>query len=89
MPDMLILGEGGSLNADEVVAVTPYKSKPIRLTLAATPPERIINMTYGYPRESVILLKMGFYLIVNRTVAELTRALHEGGSRDEFKPPWW
>lgn len=89
MPDMLILGRGGVINTDEVVFVVPFRSVPVKKLLALLPPERVLNLTYGYPRESVVLLKNGMYLIASRSVGELVKALHVEANDDNPAPPWW
>jgi regulator of extracellular matrix RemA (YlzA/DUF370 family) len=88
MPRILILGRGGSIDADRVVAVASAKSAPIKRLLQAIGPERVLNLTYGYPRQAVILFDNGYLAVVSRTVDELARALHMEGEANG-QPPWW
>lgn len=92
MPRMIILGRGGSVDADRVVAIAPFKSKPIKRLLDAVDSGKVLNLTYGYPRQSVILLENGFVVVTSRTVEELVRAFHDGSKEeltDGKQPPWW
>ncbi|MBN8640027.1 MAG: hypothetical protein J0M07_32245, partial [Anaerolineae bacterium] len=59
----------------------------VQRLLKATPPERVLDLTYGYPRHAIILFATGWIVISNRTPQELTRALHN--AEDEHAPPWW
>lgn len=92
MPRMIILGRGGSVDADRVVAIASFKSKPIKRLLDAAGSGKVLNLTYGYPRQSVILLDNGFIVVTSRTVDELVRAFHDGSKEelaDGSQPPWW
>ncbi len=92
MPRMIILGRGGAIDADRVVAVAPFKSKPIKRLLDAVGPARVINLTYGYPRQSVVVLDNGYLAVTSRTMDELARAFHSGNREeltDGSQPPWW
>ena len=90
MPNLLILGRGGVINSDQVVAIAPAKSAPIKRLLEAAGAERVLNLTYGYPRQAVILLNNGFLVISSRSMEELTRAIGLGeDDEDRPNPPWW
>lgn len=90
MPKILILGRGGSINADRVIAVAHIKSAPILRMIQATDDNRVLNLTYGFPRRSVIVLDNGFIVLSSRTPDELARALATCEEfRDEEQPPWW
>jgi regulator of extracellular matrix RemA (YlzA/DUF370 family) len=89
MPDMLILGRGGSLNVERVIAIAPMGSAPIKRMLAATPEDRVLNMTYGYPRRSVLVLDNGAVVISSRSVGELTKAVSNGEGLTHDNVPWW
>lgn len=75
MTRLMILGRGGIIDADRVVAITPVKSEPVKRMLDASDPAHVINMTYGYARGSVIIFENGYVAIVSQTVAELAQAL--------------
>ncbi|MBL8132295.1 MAG: DUF370 domain-containing protein [Anaerolineae bacterium] len=89
MRKMLLFGQGGGINAARVVLVASSKSTPIKRLLQATSPDRVFDLTYGYPRAAVILFDNGYVALVSRTPAELLRALHELEDNDEQSPPWW
>ncbi len=90
MPKILILGRGGSINADRVIAVAHAKSAPVMRMVQATDANRVINMTYGYPRRSVLILDDGVVVLSSRTPAELAKALGRIEElTDEDQPPWW
>jgi regulator of extracellular matrix RemA (YlzA/DUF370 family) len=90
MPRVLILGRGGSINADRVIAVAHAKSEPIRRMIESTDMGKVMNLTYGYPRRSVIVLDNGFIVISSRTPEGLARALGSCEElTDEDQPPWW
>lgn len=92
MPRMIILGRGGAVDAHRVVAVAPFKSKPIKRLLDAAGTGKVLNLTYGYPRESVILLDNGFLIISSRMLGELVRVFHDGNQEelsDGNQTPWW
>lgn len=77
MPRMLRLGQGGGVDVERVAAVAPFRSKPIKRLLAAAEAGQVMNLTYGYPRHSVILLDNGYLIITSLTLDELIQALEE------------
>lgn len=87
MPDMLLVGQGGAINTAHVIAVASIKSAPVQRLVKAAPPGRVLDLTYGYPRQAIILFADGWIIISSRTPAELTRALHVG--EGDHAPPWW
>lgn len=89
MPNMIILGEGGAVDARRVVAVVPFRSKPVQRLLHAAGQSKVLNMTYGYPRVSVILMVNGFLIISSRTVEELTRVFHSEADVNHDQSPFW
>lgn len=79
MSDFVKLGYGGYLAAGRIVAVARARSAPVKRLLEAAGPSHVINLTYGYPREAVVLLDNGFIAIVSLTPDELIAALGAGG----------
>ncbi len=69
------LGPGGLIGRWQIVAVGRAKSAPVRRLLEAAGPGKVLNMTYGYPRQSVVLLDNGFLAVVSLTVEELLEHL--------------
>ncbi|QPC80922.1 DUF370 domain-containing protein [Phototrophicus methaneseepsis] len=90
MPRMIILGRGGMLDADRVIAVVPAKSAPVKRMLDAAPPNTIIDMTYGYPRLSVAVLENGCFAIIPHSAAALAEQLAiEERMPDADEPVSW
>lgn len=89
MPDMLILGRGGSINRERVVLIASLSSAPIQKLLRDIDPDRVVNMTYGYPRRSIIVFDNGMIAIASRTIEELTRAVHMREELEDDTAPWW
>lgn len=90
MAKILLLGRGGAINMDRVIAVAHARSAPIRRLIEATDDSRLLNLTYGYPRRSVLILDDGILVISSRTPQELARALGMCEElKDEAQPPWW
>lgn len=90
MPKILLLGRGGSINADRVIAVAHAKSAPVTRMVQSTDTSRVLNMTFGYPRRSVIVLDNGYLVLSSRTPGELSRAIGLSEElKDEDNPPWW
>lgn len=71
----ITLGRGGILDTRRVLAVASARSAPIKRLLARTPPERVVNLTYGYPRESIILLEGGWLILVSLTIDQISDLL--------------
>jgi regulator of extracellular matrix RemA (YlzA/DUF370 family) len=89
---MIILGRGGAVDADRVVAIAPFKSKPVKRLLDAAGSGMVLNMTYGYSCHSVILLDNGYLVVSSRTMEELARVFHDTSKEDpdnDRQPPWW
>ncbi|PJF40080.1 MAG: DUF370 domain-containing protein [Chloroflexi bacterium] len=66
---------GGIIDRERIVAVMSMRSKPVQRFIGALGAERIIDMTYGYARETAILLDNGFVAITRLSVDDLTELL--------------
>lgn len=75
MENWLRLGYGGLVGRQRIVAVGRARSKHMRRLIEATPPGCLLDLTYGYPRESVVLLEGGFLAIVSVPLEELQELL--------------
>lgn len=75
MAKMLILGRGGAINANRIVAIAHAKSAPVDRMLKAVGPEKVMNLTYGYPRRSAIMLDNGFVVLSSIRLHTLVHAL--------------
>jgi len=75
MTQFLSFGRGGVIDAHRILAILSARSTPTKRLLAKTDPNRILNLTYGYPRESVILLEGGYFAIVTQTIEQLSHIL--------------
>lgn len=76
MNRFLTLGRGGVIDASRIIVIASVRSAPVKRVLSLTPPERIISLTYGYPRESVLVLDGGYLVVVSQTIDELSNILH-------------
>ncbi|MEL6525595.1 MAG: DUF370 domain-containing protein [Chloroflexota bacterium] len=72
---MISMGEGGSINADRVIAVASMASAPVKRFVDNTPPDKLLNLTYGYPRRSIVVFDNGFVAITRYPVEELDFAI--------------
>lgn len=75
MPNMLMMGEGGSINPERVLLVASLKSAPIKRLVKYTEGNKVINITYGYPQLSVIVFDNGMIAVTCYPVEELSAAL--------------
>jgi regulator of extracellular matrix RemA (YlzA/DUF370 family) len=82
MVHWIAVGQGGVIDTRRIVAVANARSAPVKRWLENTAPARIINLTYGYPRRSVILLDNDYLLIVSISPSELIQML-SGKKSDE------
>jgi len=82
MPRWIQVGSGGVIDADRVVAVANTRSAPVKRWMEAVDPGRILNLTHGYPRRSVVLLDNDCLVLVSLLPDELARLLN-GGMSDE------
>lgn len=78
MGHIISLGPGGALDLSRIVAVGRVTSAPIKRLLAAAGPQHVINLTYGYPRQSVVLLDNGYLAVVSLTVEDILDKLYPG-----------
>jgi regulator of extracellular matrix RemA (YlzA/DUF370 family) len=59
------VGRGGAIAASRVVAVAQANSAPVKRLLQAAGPARVLNLTYGDPRETVLILDSGHLAITS------------------------
>ena len=79
---MIVLSPGGIIQTDHVALVAPIHSEPIKRFVTKMPEDTTLNLTYGYPRQAVILFTNGYLAIVSQTVEELAEQLKLDGSAD-------
>lgn len=72
---MISMGEGGSINPDRVIMVASLASQPVKQFLKNTPPDKLLNLTYGYPRRSIVVFDNGFVAITRYPVEQLDFAI--------------
>ncbi len=77
MNDWIELGMGGAIDRRRIVAIGNPRSSHIRRLLTAAGPDKVLNLTYGYPREAVLVLDNGYLAVVSLTIEEL---LQGGGN---------
>ncbi len=87
--DMLLFGRGGAINTERVVLIANARSSPIKRLIKTINSERIFDLTYGSPCETVILFENGCIALVHRTPGEVVRALTRASETDHDIPPWW
>jgi regulator of extracellular matrix RemA (YlzA/DUF370 family) len=77
----IVVGKGGILAVDRVVAVAQAKSALIRRLVEAVGRERVVDLTFGQPRRAVVVLDSGHVVAVSLTPATLLRRFEriEGG----------
>jgi regulator of extracellular matrix RemA (YlzA/DUF370 family) len=85
MGTWVVVGKGGILAADRVVAVARANSAPIRRLVEAVGRERVVDLTFGQPRRAVVVLDSGHVVAVSLTPEALLRRLREAGSGREVE----
>jgi len=63
----IVVGKGGILAVDRVVAVARANSAPIRRLVEAVGRERVVDLTFGQPRQAVVVLDSGHVVAVSLT----------------------
>ena len=84
MGQWIVVGTGGILAVDRVVAVARADSAPIRRLVEAVGRERVVDLTFGQPRRAVVVLDSGHVAAVSLTPEALLERLQEvknGNSR--------
>jgi len=81
MRQWIVVGKGGILAVDRVVAVARADSAPIRRLVEAVGRERVVDLTFGQPRRAVVVLDSGHVAAVSLTPETLLRRFKkmEGG----------
>ncbi|NLF78341.1 MAG: DUF370 domain-containing protein [Chloroflexi bacterium] len=83
MTRWIAVGYGGLLDAERVVAAVRARSAPVKRLLDAAGPDQIINLTYGYPRKSVVLLDTGHLALLPLAFDDLLRLLNSEETNDD------
>lgn len=78
----IVLDGIGFVSTDKVIAIGKADSAPLRRLLAALPPDRVVVLTGGRRRQSVILLETGHAVVTALPVDELRAQLE----RTEVRP---
>jgi regulator of extracellular matrix RemA (YlzA/DUF370 family) len=84
MTKLVLFGRGGAIAVDRVIAVARASSAPVKRLIEAAGPARVLSLTYGEPRQSVILLDNGCLVVVSLSIDEVLDRLQavqnlEGG----------
>jgi regulator of extracellular matrix RemA (YlzA/DUF370 family) len=77
MSKMIRLGPGGAVDAGQVVAIAPYTSKPIKRLLNSAASDQVLNLTYGYPRQTVLLLTNGYFIVTHLSLSEVVNLVNQ------------
>lgn len=79
---MIVLSHGGIIHTDHIALIASIHSEPIKRLVNKLPEESIFNLTYGYPRQAVIVLTNGYIAIVSQSVEELATQITNKRSDD-------
>lgn len=74
-PGWIDVGRGGVISASRVIAVARANSAPIKRLLQAVGPARVLNLTYGDPRETVLILENGYVAVTGVSMEALIQRL--------------
>lgn len=75
MSAWITLGDYGVLRRSRIIAVGSNQSTPLRRMVTALPLSKVIILTGGKKRQSIILLDTGHAIISHLTVAEVNAEL--------------
>ncbi len=65
MTNWIDLGRGGAIAAHRVIGAARANSAPVKRLLQAAGNARVINLTYGEPRETVLILEGGYLAVIS------------------------
>lgn len=74
-PGWIEVGRGGAIAAARVLAVARANSAPVKRLLQAAGPGRVLNLTYGDPRETVLILDNGYLVVTGVSMDALLQRL--------------
>ena len=77
MGKWIVVGKGGIVAAERVVAIARADSAPIRRLVEAVGRERTVDLTFGRPRRSIVVLDSGHVVLVSLTPETLRKRLRE------------
>ncbi len=69
------LGRGGAIAADRVIAVGRASSASIKRLLEAAGPSAVINLTYGEPRQTVLVMDTGHLTVISHPLEQILSQL--------------
>lgn len=73
----ILLDGIGYVSAARVVAIGKANSAPLRRLMAALPPEKVVVLTGGRRRQSIMLLDTGHAVVTALSVEELQAQLEK------------
>ena len=88
MITLISMGEGGSINPARVVMVASMASAPIKRFVHQTAPDKLVNLTYGYPQRSVIIFDNGMVAITRYPAEQVTLVIGSGKEVDNDELPF-
>lgn len=71
MSKWIDIGRAGMIDADRVIAIAKIHSEPIKRLIEATDPQALLNLTFGEPRESILIFENGLVVILSLSTQEL------------------
>jgi regulator of extracellular matrix RemA (YlzA/DUF370 family) len=75
MVDYLLLPAGGVIATMKIVAIARADSAPVRRLLREVGEGNVVNLTFGQPRRSVVIMETGHLIITALSPVQLLRRL--------------
>jgi regulator of extracellular matrix RemA (YlzA/DUF370 family) len=75
----ITVGRGGAFAADRVIAVGRASSASIKRLLEAAGPAAVVNLTYGDPRQTVLVMDTGHLVVVSQPLEQILDLLTDDG----------
>ena len=79
MGRFVVVGTGGILAIDRVVVIARADSAPVRRLVEAVGRDRVVDLTFGQPRRSVVVLDSSHVVAVSLTPGELLDKMQGAG----------
>lgn len=71
------VGRGGAIAAHRVVAAARTSSAPIKRLLDSAGTAQVLNLTYGEPRQTVLILDTGHLAVISQPLEMILAQLGE------------
>jgi regulator of extracellular matrix RemA (YlzA/DUF370 family) len=77
MGEWIVVGKGGVVAVDRVLVVAQASSAPIRRLVEAVGRDRVVDLTFGRPRQAVVVLDSGHVVLASMDPKALLERLRE------------